>query len=143
MARTGLLRAGYWAGAIADFGLATMALFPRLAGVEQYVYPMGLLSAAAFSWGIMLLIADRRPIERRWVIVPTIIVVALIGVATTHAMTLEGTRKPLLAGGLIADVSLLLLMTAGLVCSRGRRVSVSQQGELTKQSPGSADTVCH
>ena len=39
---------------------------------------MGLISAVAFSWGILLLIADRKPLERRWVLIPTIIVVALL-----------------------------------------------------------------
>jgi hypothetical protein len=36
------------------------------------------MSAAAISWGILLLIADRKPVERRWILIPTMIVVALL-----------------------------------------------------------------
>lgn len=47
-------------------------------GVAEIVYPMGLTSVIAFSWSIMLLIADRKPFERKWILIPTILVVALI-----------------------------------------------------------------
>jgi predicted benzoate:H+ symporter BenE len=54
-------------------------------GVPQYVYPMGLMSAVAFSWGIILIMADRKAIERRWILIPTSIVVALLGGVALHA----------------------------------------------------------
>jgi hypothetical protein len=54
-------------------------------GVAHYVYPMGLMSAVAFSWGVLLLFADRKPIERRWILKSTLLVVALLGVAAVHA----------------------------------------------------------
>lgn len=47
-------------------------------GVIEIAYPMGLASVIAFSWGVMLLIADRKPIERKWILIPTILVVTLI-----------------------------------------------------------------
>ena len=47
-------------------------------GLPDIAYPMGLTSAIAFSWGVMLLIADRKPMERRWVLIPTILVVGLL-----------------------------------------------------------------
>ena len=47
-------------------------------GLSRIEYPMGLMSAVAFSWGIMLLLADRKPLERKWVLIPTILVVALL-----------------------------------------------------------------
>lgn len=77
-----LLRIGYWAGALGDFFIAVTILIPVMARVDRYVYPMGLMSAAAFSWGIMLIIADRKPLERRWIAVPTLLVVVLIQLAT-------------------------------------------------------------
>jgi hypothetical protein len=46
-------------------------------GLTEVVYPMGLASVIAFSRGIMLLIADRKPVERRWVLIPTALVVGL------------------------------------------------------------------
>ena len=80
------LHISYWSAALADFYIGIVALFPQKMGVENYVYPMGLFSAVAISWGIMLLIADRRPLEREWLILPTIIVVALINIARIYAV---------------------------------------------------------
>jgi len=76
-----LLRLSYWAAAIADFSIAILVLIPERMGVTEIVYPMGLISAVALSWGILLLIADRKPLERRWILIPTIIVVALLSIA--------------------------------------------------------------
>jgi hypothetical protein len=58
---------------------------PARMGVEEFVYPMGLMSAVAFSWGVLLLVADRRPVERKWVLLPTSLVVFLLGMAVVYA----------------------------------------------------------
>ncbi len=79
------LRTAYWTAAIADFVVAVLALIPSRMGVPQYVYPMGLMSAVAFSWGIILIMANRKAIERRWILIPTTIVVALLGGVGLHA----------------------------------------------------------
>jgi hypothetical protein len=98
------LRLSYWIPALADFALAWFALFPGRMGLTEIVYPMGLTSVIAFSWGVLLLIADRKPMERRWVLIPTILVVILITVARVHFSV---------AG--IVDFSIgLLLFGAGL-----------------------------
>ncbi len=78
-----LLRLSYWIAAIADLILAILVWIPERMGVTETVYPMGLASAVAFSWGVLLLIADRKPLERRWILIPTILVVALITLAIT------------------------------------------------------------
>ena len=80
-----LLRLSYWVAAIADFIVAVLVLIPQRMGVTDFVYPMGLMSAVAFSWGVMLVLADRRPLERRWVLAPTILVVFLLGIAGAYA----------------------------------------------------------
>lgn len=79
------LRIAYWTAALADFIVAILVLIPARMGVTYYVYPMGLMSAVAFSWGVSLLIADRNPVDRRWIIIPTILVVALLGIVGLHA----------------------------------------------------------
>jgi hypothetical protein len=79
------LRTAYWTAAIADFVIAVLALIPSRMGVPQYVYPMGLMSAVAFSWGIILIMADRKAIERRWILIPTSIVAALLGGVGLHS----------------------------------------------------------
>ena len=73
-----LLRISYWVAAIADFVIAILVLFLEEMGLSKIEYPMGLMSAVAFSWGILLLIADRKPLERKWILIPTTIVVALL-----------------------------------------------------------------
>ena len=80
-----LLRASYWVAAVVDFVVAFLVLVPERMGVDGYVYPMGLMSAVAFSWGVLLLIADRKPLERKWVLLPTALVVLLLGLAGVHA----------------------------------------------------------
>ena len=79
------LRISYWLAAVADFVIAILCLIPSRMGVAHYVYPMGLMSAVAFSWGVLLLAADRKPIERRWILPPTMLVVALLGMVGGHA----------------------------------------------------------
>lgn len=73
-----LLRLCYWIAALADFAIAYLALIPQRVGLTEIVYPMGLTSAIAFSWGVLLLLADRKPMERRWILIPTILVVGLL-----------------------------------------------------------------
>ena len=78
-----LLRLSYWIAAIADFAIAILMWMPQRMGVNEVSYPMGLASVIAFSWAVMLLIADRKPIERKWILIPTILVVTLITLVRT------------------------------------------------------------
>ena len=80
-----LLRTAYWVAAIADFIIAVLVLIPERMGVTGFVYPMGMVSALVFSWGVLLIIADRKPIERRWVLLPTMLVVFLLGAVGAYA----------------------------------------------------------
>ncbi len=106
--QTVLLRLSYWIAAIADFGVAILALIPERMGLTEIVYPMGLLSAIAFSWGIILVIADRKPFERRWILVPTMIVVALLTAARVIFAFYEIIEFSI--GLLIFGVCLILFM---------------------------------
>ena len=101
------LRIAYWTAAIADFAIAIIVLIPARMGVPNYVYPMGLMSAVAFSWGVSLLIADRKPVERRWFIIPTILVVTLIGIVGLHSGIIG--LMPMIRGVLNLIVSIIVL----------------------------------
>jgi hypothetical protein len=81
------LRISYWAGAIGDFALAILGLIPEVMEVPSYVYPMGLFSAVAFSWGVMLILADRKPLERRWILLPTILVGSMLLIAVIYSIS--------------------------------------------------------
>jgi len=70
---------------------------------------MGLASVTVFSWVVMLIIADRKPIERKWILIPTILVVTLITIVRTRFSS-EGTIEFNLALLLFA-IALIILMT--------------------------------
>ena len=104
-----LLRVSYWTAAVADFALAALVWMPARMGVVETVYPMGLASVIAFSWGLLLLIADRRPLERRWILPPTILVVALI--AITRAVFSAGDAVEFSIALLLFPMFLIVLMS--------------------------------
>lgn len=104
-----LLRLSYWTAALADFVIALLAWIPERMGVTDISYPMGLASVIAFSWGVMLLFADKKPIERKWILIPTILVVTLITIVRT-SFSFEGAIEFNLALFLFA-IALIILMT--------------------------------
>ena len=104
-----LLRLSYWVAAIADFIIAILAWIPERMGVTGITYPMGLVSVIAFSWGVMLLIAYRKPIERKWILIPTILVVTLITIVRTKFF-LDGTIE-FSSAVLLFAIALIILMT--------------------------------
>lgn len=103
-----LLRLSYWIAAIADFIVAILVLIPERMGEDEVAYPMGLASVTIFSWTVMLLIADRKPMERKWILIPTILVVTLITAVRTK-FSLDGTVEFNLALFLFA-LGLITLM---------------------------------
>ena len=111
-----LLRLTYWITGIADFGVGISVLIPARVGLTEFVYPMGLMSAVAISWGIMLLIADRKPIERRWILMPTIIVVALLNGVRIYATTNEMIEFSLVF--LVAGIVILFLLIYSYIITR-------------------------
>jgi len=87
-----LLRVSYWTGAVAD-GFFTIALaYPKLWGLTLGIVPfnpdlqhrmdMGVGASLMLSWTVLLLWADRRPMERKGVLLLTVFP-ALTGLAIT------------------------------------------------------------
>ena len=113
------LRVSYWVAAVADFLVCISVLIPGRVGETQYSYPMGLMSAIAFSWGILLIFADRKPLERRWALLPTILVVALLGIVAIHA----GLTGLIAVGRIIPtsiiSVLIIILLSFSYYNSRG------------------------
>ena len=106
-----VIRASYWVAAVADFILAFLVLIPERMGVTGFVYPMGLMSAVAISWAVMLIIADRQPIERKWVLLPTMLVVFLIGAAGIFAAIVGVMPVSRIVGSSVVVVPVLGLLT--------------------------------
>lgn len=110
------LRLSYWTAAIADFGIGVSVLIPEKVGLDKFVYPMGLMSAVAISWGIMLLIADRKPIERRWVLIPTIVVIALLTSVRIYAAYIDLIQFSI--PYLLLGILLIIMILYSLIISR-------------------------
>ena len=94
-----LLRIGYWSGAVLDGLMVIPMLLPaiggRLFGIDQfrpgtdYRYAMMVAASLMLGWTVLLIWADRRPVERKGVLLITAIPVVaglmlagLYGVAT-------------------------------------------------------------
>ena len=103
------VRFSYWVGAIGDFLLAVLVLIPDRMGVPTYVYPMGLSSAIAFSWGCMLIWADRDPLARRWVLKPTILVGSCLFVAVIASIALGAIPARKVMFALVAFPTVVIL----------------------------------
>jgi hypothetical protein len=79
------LRLSYWAGAILDFLAGLIMLFPALFVVsnqvssfypaQNYRYAMGMGAPLMLAWTILLLWADRKPLERKGILPITLLVV--------------------------------------------------------------------
>jgi hypothetical protein len=77
-----LLRVCYWIGAVADALSAIIMLSPKLGGSMygisdfnpgyEYRYAMGLGASLMIGWTSLLIWADRRPVERRGVLLLTV-----------------------------------------------------------------------
>jgi hypothetical protein len=80
--RMGVLRAIYWIGAIFDALVIVPMMFPEAASAllglpgfspgKDYRYAMALGGSLMAGWTVLLLWADRKPIERRGVLLITL-----------------------------------------------------------------------
>ena len=114
-----LLRISYLTGAVLDFLIAAAALVPANMGVVKFVYPMGSFSAAACSWGVLLLFALKKPLERKWVLLPTILIVVL-GLAAGAYSVITGVRSfGVFVPEIIAGACCISLWTVSYVKSAG------------------------
>jgi hypothetical protein len=90
-----LLRVSYWTGAVADGFFAIALLFPKLWGMALKIAPfkpdlqhrmdMAVGASLMFSWTVLLLWADRKPMERKGVLLltvfPALTCLAITGIA--------------------------------------------------------------
>ena len=80
------LRVSYWAGAAVDVLIGILTLMPGRMGETEFRYPMGLAAAVMFCWAGLLVWADRSPVERRGVLIPTVAVVAGLMASGVYAV---------------------------------------------------------
>ncbi len=75
MTRVAWLRTSYWSGAVADVAIGVLTLLPSRMGLPGFRYPMGLAASLMVAWAVLLLWADRKPVERRGVLPITVFVI--------------------------------------------------------------------
>jgi len=102
--------------AIADFVIAITVLIPERVGLIKFEYPMGMMSAIAFSWGILLVLADQKPVKRRWILIPTLLVVTLLTAVGIYAILIELIDLNLIS--LSIGVILIIVITYSYVRSK-------------------------
>src|SRR5271157_3252934 len=105
------LRISYWAGAILDVIAFFIMMFPFLFALNggltnfnpgiEYRYAMGMGAPLMLGWTILLLWADRKPMERKGILLITLLVVlgevateifgVMIGFIAVSAMLLTWT----------------------------------------------------
>lgn len=94
-------------------------------GLTYIVYSMGLTSVIAFSWGFLLLFADRKPIERRWILIPTILVVSLLTIV--RVIFSQTGMIDFSLGLLLFGIGLVLFMSYSLYSAK-KKVMYSSGG---------------
>jgi len=119
------LRISYWVGAVADAGAAVVMLSqailahksPLTAYVPEvpYRYAMGLCGSLMLGWSLLLLWADRRPLERRGVLLITNVVI--IGLLATDVSAVQaGFVSPTsMAPLLVLQVLLIILFSSSYI----------------------------
>ncbi len=121
------LRISYRTGAVADGLAAAIMLSQAILGqpspITQFVpeapyrYAMGLAGSLMLGWTILLLWADRRPVERRGVLMITNVVILGLMVSGLYAVSAEFVGIASGVSLLAVEAFLLLLFAASYLAS--------------------------
>lgn len=118
------LRRSYWAGAALDAGAAATMLSPRLFAATNrlpdfqpgpdYRFAMGMGASLMIGWTALLLWADRKPVERRGVLLITVLPV-VAGLVVNEIVAVRAGFLPLAATipvwGLQAAITILFVFS--------------------------------
>jgi predicted CoA-binding protein len=139
------LRVSYWAGAIADAAAAVAMLVPEVGaamyGMEgfepgaEYRYAMRLGASLMLGWTVLLLWADRKPLERRGVLLITVLVIAGLASAGAYAVGADLIALPMMVPTWVLQSALTILFLYSYLRSLG----VSEEAELPEGQVPLAD----
>ena len=132
------LRVSYWAGAIAD-ALAAVAMFVPAVGAAiygmegfepsaEYRYAMRLGGALMVGWTLLLLWADRKPLERRGVLPLTVVVIGGLASAGAYSVSAGLIARPMM----IPTWVLQSVLSALFLYSYFRSLGVSEEPSLSE-----------
>lgn len=106
------LRASYIAGAVADGLVGILMLLPERMGEAEFRYSMGLGASLMFGWTALLLWANKKPMERKGVLVLTIFPV-ITGLIATMVWAVASDVFP------ISRVTPYVVLCAALIVLMG------------------------
>ena len=112
------LRLAFLLPALADFVLAGLTLF-RSAGIaDPSIVPRVQFAGVAFAWGVLLLVGLIRPVERAWILLPTMIAITgvLLGLVAGYTggfVEAETMVFSVLLGGIMVGFGWLGLRFVG------------------------------
>ena len=112
MTQVGWLRTSYWAGAVADSATGVLILIPDRMGETEFRYSMGLAAALMFGWTLLLVWADRKPVERKGILLitvfPVICGLLLSGIWSVAAGLLPTTR--IVPSSIVGAILIVLML---------------------------------
>jgi hypothetical protein len=105
------LRISYWSGAIADGIIAIRTLVPEIMGETAFRYAMGIAATVIVGWTCLLIWADRKPVERKGVLLLTIFpVISGLLLTATYAAATDMIPYERMVPLWIAGMGLIVLM---------------------------------
>lgn len=122
------LRISYWTGAIAD-GIVAAAMFAQAILAQSsplsdyvpetpYRYAVGLAGSLMLGWTILLLWADRKPVERRGVLLITDVVILGLMASGLFAVSADFMSLTSVVPMIVFQMLLIVLFTSSYIASR-------------------------
>lgn len=113
------LRVSYWAGAIADAIVAVRTLIPEIMGETEFRYAMGVAATVIIGWTCLLIWADRKPVERKGVLLLTVFpVITGLLITTVYAVATDIFPFDRMIPLWIVGVGLIVLMSFSYLNAR-------------------------
>jgi len=113
------LRISYWLGAVLDGILVIPMLIPQIGGVlfgidrfepgNDYRYAMMVGAALMFGWTILLIWADRKPVERKGVLLLTVPIIIGLMLANLFAVSVGLIRLERMIPSWVMETGVLIL----------------------------------
>lgn len=147
MTDVGWLRTSYRVGALVDAVVGVLMLYPSawsaIYGIADFElgpdfrYAMRLGASLMLGWTVLLLWADRRPVERRGVLLLTVFVIFGLASAGVYAVTSGLIPLPRMIPAWVVQALLVALFSYSYFRSRAATFPTGQ-GNMLRMSP--ADT---